>query len=282
MTIGMSGISSMIYENYSNNSRLYQQSLQRLSSGLRINSSSDDPSGLAIADNLRTQASSIAQGIKNANSAISLVQIADKAMGEQSNIIDIIKSKLIQASTATTSQEGREAIRKDIVKYLEQLDNIASQTNYNGISLLQKSNTDDAISSELTFQVGATSTDTIKMNSVQSNTLGLGLDTLKNLTQGSLSASVASSNLSVLDDALNKLNSFRSDFGSTQNQLESSVRFMMTMETNLKASESVIRDVDYAQEVMKLNQLKIAMEASMYAMAQANKVRESMIRYLFQ
>lgn len=282
MTIGMSGISSMIYENYSNNSRLYEKSLQRLSSGLRINSSSDDPSGLAIADNLRTQASSIAQGIKNANSAISLVQIADKAMGEQSNIIDIIKSKLIQASTATTSQEGREAIRKDIVKYLEQLDNIASQTNYNGISLLQKSNTDDVISNELTFQVGATSTDTIKMNSVQSNTLGLGLDTLKNLTQGSLSASVASSNLSVLDDALNKLNSFRSDFGSTQNQLESSVRFMMTMETNLKASESVIRDVDYAQEVMKLNQLKIAMEASMYAMAQANKVRESMIRYLFQ
>ena len=282
MTIGMGGISSMAYENYSYNSRMYQKSLERLSSGLRINSASDDPSGLAIADNLRTQANSISQGIKNANAAISLTQIADKAMAEQSNIIDIIKSKLIQARTSTTSDDGREAIRKDIVKYLEQLDNIAEQTNYNGVSLLQKGRGDDTISDSKSFQVGETAGDTISMNGVRSNTAGLNLSALKSLGVGGLTANVAATNMSVMDDALSQLNLYRSEFGSTQNQLESSVRYMMTMETNLRASESVIRDVDYAQEVMTLNRLKIAMEAGMYAMAQANKVQENMLRYLFR
>lgn len=270
------------YENYNTTSRLYQESLGRLSSGLRINSASDDPSGLAIADKLRTQANSINQSIENANSAIALTQIADKAMSEQSNIIDIIKSKLIQARTATTSDDGREAIRKDIVKYIEQLDNIASQTNYNGISLLQQGSDDDTLSNELSFQVGERSSDTIKLNGVRSNSAGLNLTALKNLAQGGLTADVAATNMGVLDDALTTLNSFRSEFGSTQNQLESSIRYMMTMETNLRASESTIRDVDYAEEIMNLNRLKIAMEAGMYAIAQANKIQDIMLKYLFR
>ena len=114
-------------------------SLEKLSSGLRINKASDDASGMAIADKLRTQASSIGQSIDNANSAASLIQIADKAMGEQSNILDIVKTKLIQAKNGTTSSDGRTAIMNDIGKLLTQLDAIAAQTNYNGITLLQKS-----------------------------------------------------------------------------------------------------------------------------------------------
>ena len=206
MTIGMGGISSMAYENYSYNSRMYQKSLERLSSGLRINSASDDPSGLAIADNLRTQANSISQGIKNANAAISLTQIADKAMAEQSNIIDIVKSKLIQARTATTSDDGREAIRKDIVKYLEQLDNIAEQTNYNGKTLLQKDRGDDTLSDTMNFQVGETASDIISMDGVRSNTAGLNLTALKALGVGGLTTNVAATNMSVMDDALSQLN----------------------------------------------------------------------------
>merc|ERR1711991_1208045 len=88
-----------------------KNSLEKLSSGLRINKASDDASGLAIADKLRTQANSIGQSISNGNSAVALTQIADKAMAEQSNILDVIKTKMVQAATATTSAEGREAIR---------------------------------------------------------------------------------------------------------------------------------------------------------------------------
>lgn len=281
MRLYMGGAASIAYSNYNHNTQLFQKSLERLSSGLRINSAADDPSGLAIADKLRTQASSINQSIQNANSAIGLTQIADKAMAEQSNIIDIIKSKLIQARTATTSDEGREAIRKDIVKYLEQLDNIAEQTNYNGRTLLQKDRGDNTTSDNLRFQVGETSSDSIDMNGVQSNTAGLNLNALKTLGVGGLTANVAATNMSVVDGALSQLNTFRSEFGSTQNQLESSIRYMVTMETNLKASESAIRDVDYAKETMELNRLKIIMQAGMYAIAQANKMQEQMIKYLY-
>jgi len=255
--------------------------LLRLSTGLRINKASDDPSGLAIADKLRTQASSIKQGIQNANNGIAFIQIADKAMSEQSRILDVVKSKLIQAKSDTTSTEGKEAIRKDIKKLLMQLDNIASQTNYNGTNLLQKDSDDITATNQFVFQVGEFSQNTISTSgNVQSNTLGLDIEALKNITL--LDSSTAGAWMSKIDEALDTLNLFRSDFGSTQNQLESSVRYMTSKHTNLKKSESVIRDVDYVQEFSTLNRLRILMIAGMYAMAQANKVQENMLRLLFK
>ena len=144
-------------------------SLEKLSSGLRINKAADDASGMSIADKLRTQASSIGQGIANANSASALIQIADKAMAEQSNILDIVKTKLLQAATSTTSAEGREAVRKDISKLLEQLDNISVQTTYNGVNLLDTQN------KSFDFQVGEKSTDIITTTTAYAvNTTGLG------------------------------------------------------------------------------------------------------------
>jgi flagellin len=155
-------VSSMnAIESATNTSVNTKNSLEKLSSGLRINKASDDASGLAIADKLRTQKSSLEQSIGNANSAVALIQIADKAMGEQSNILDIVKTKLIQASTATTSSEGRDAISKDINKLLNQLDGIARQTNYNGINLLQESSASTGAASALTFQMGEKDNNTI-------------------------------------------------------------------------------------------------------------------------
>jgi flagellin len=156
-------------ENNNNVNKTLSSSLEKLSSGLKINKAADDASGMSIADKLRTQASSIGQGISNANSANALIQIADKAMAEQSNILDIVKTKLIQASTSTTSDEGREAIRKDISKLLENLDNISGQTNYNGINLLQDKGT------EFNFQIGEDSSYDVSMTTAYSvTTEGLG------------------------------------------------------------------------------------------------------------
>jgi flagellin len=259
-------------------------SLEKLSSGLRINKASDDASGLAIADKLRTQASSIGQGISNANSAVSLTQIADKAMGEESNILDIIKTKLLQAATATTSTAGHDAIAKDVDKLLDQIDNIASQTNYNGISLLQYSSTSASVTSALTFQTGETSSDTIvTAGAVQANVTGLALDGLKSLANvggSALNAAQASLMLDDVDAALNTLNGWRADFGSTQNQLESATRNMMTQQTNIKAAESVIRDVDYASESANFNKQNIISQAGTYAMSQANSVQQNVLRLL--
>lgn len=146
-----------------------QNSLEKLSSGLKINKAADDAAGMAIADKLRTQASSIGQGIANANSGSALIQIADKAMAEQSNILDIVKTKLLQAATSTTSPEGREAIRKDVGKLLQQLDNISVQTTYNGVNLLDNKGQD------FNFQIGEKSTDIVGLTTAYAvNTVGLG------------------------------------------------------------------------------------------------------------
>jgi flagellin len=255
-------------------------SLEKLSTGLRINKASDDASGLAIADKLRTQATSINQGIANGNSAVTLLQIADKSMGEQSNILDTIKSKLIQANTDTTSTEGRDAISKDVKKLLEQLNNIAEQTNYNGRNLISDSNGVSGSTSH-SFQVGEKATDKITMLEMTSNTTGLTLDTLSTaVSAGNLTKGDASTAQTAVDTAINKLNGFRGDIGSTQNQVESAVRNLMTQATNVKAAESIIRDVDYAQESANFNKQNIISQAGSYAISQANSVQQNVLRLL--
>ena len=266
-----------------NTTKTITSSLEKLSTGLRINKASDDASGLAIADKLRTQATSINQGISNGNSAVSLLQIADKSMAEQSNILDTIKSKLIQANTATTSDDGRESIRKDISKLLTQLDNIAGQTNYNGTYLLQNGagSAGNAASTALVFQVGEKAADTITNEAVQSNTTGLSLTSLTALTtSGSLTLALAGSEQATIDAAITTLNGYRGNIGSTQNQVESAVRNLMTQATNVKAAESIIRDVDYAQESANFNKQNIISQAGSYAISQANAVQQNVLRLL--
>jgi flagellin len=283
MRINTNVASLNAWESTTNTNKNVQTSLEKLSSGLAINKASDDASGLAIADKLRTQASSISQGISNGNSAVALTQIADKAMAEQSNILDIVKQKLIQAATATTSSAGAEAIRKDITKLMDQVDNIAKQTNYNATALLQESlGVDDSgATATLTFQMGERSADDITSSGgVQANATGLTLNTLRDLAADGMTITVADDTLTAVDAAIDQLNTWRSDFGSTQNQLESALRNMATQVTNIKAAESVIRDVDYASESANFNKLNIISQAGTYAMSQANASQQNIMRLL--
>ena len=269
-------------------------SLEKLSTGLRINKASDDASGLAIADKLRTQVTSINQGIANGNSAIALLQIADKSMAEQSKILDTVKAKLIQANTDTTSQAGRTAIAKDVTKLLDQLNNIAKQTNYNGTALLQESATNGAAKSALSFQIGESTADLISTATIQANITGFSLVSLKGhvsngaaLTAGATAATAdaftrafASAGQKSIDKAISTLNGYRGDIGSTQNQVESAVRNLMTQSTNIKNAESVLRDVDYAEESANFNKLNIISQAGSYAISQSNAVSQNVLRLL--
>ena len=259
-----------------NTTKTLTSSLEKLSTGLRINKASDDASGLAIADKLRTQATSINQGIANGNSAVTLLQIADKSMAEQSNILDTVKAKLIQANTATTSSAGRKAIAADISKLMTQFDNIAKSTNYNGTDLISASAT------ALDFQVGEDSEKgKITMAQVNSSASAYGLSSLTSLssTTGITTAS-AKTLQTTIDTAINTLNTNRGSIGSTQNQVESAVRNLMTMSTNVKAAESIIRDVDYAQESANFNKQNIISQAGSYAISQANSVQQNVLRLL--
>ncbi|PPK60178.1 flagellin [Malaciobacter marinus] len=281
MRINTNAASLVAQEAATNTNKNLSSSLEKLSTGLRINKASDDASGLAIADKLRTQASSIGQSISNGNSAVSLTQIADKAMAEQSNILDIIKTKLVQAATDTTSDDGRTAIGKDVSKLLDQLDNIAKQTNYNGTTLLQGA-TSASAAAQLTFQMGEKAADTIATTAgVRANVSGLSLADVKSSAGAGFSSALGARNLmDDIDSAINTLNGWRADFGSTQNQLESAVRNQMTQQTNIKSAESVIRDVDYAQESANFNKQNIIAQAGTYAMSQANAIQQNVTRLL--
>ena len=285
-------VSSLVAQEANTNTSMnIQSSLEKLSTGLKINKAADDASGLAIADKLRTHATALNQAVSNGNSAATLTQIADKALDEESKILDVIKQKLLRASTATTSAEGVKSISKDINKLLDQINNIANQTSYNGTDLLQGASAGEG-SSQLDFQMGATATDLISLDSgIQANTTGLdGMSALKASAVGSFGATSATtagsaqkaarSHIANIDTALNTLNGWRADIGSTQNQLESGVRNLMTQVTNTKAAESVIRDVDYAAESANFNRQNIISQAGTYAMSQANAASQNVLRLL--
>jgi flagellin len=264
-------------------------SIEKLSTGLRINKAADDPSGLAIADKLRTQISSTKQSLQNANLSISLLQIADRAMAEQSNILDIVKQKLIQGSTSSTSDEGRKIISSAIGALLNQFDEIAIQTRFQDKYLLQKNETDTNKTDKIVFVLGEFAHNTAEArDGIQANTQGIAKDgtlTLATLKTSSLSENGISIDdmkeyIDIMDTALDELNTFRSDYGSVQQQVESTARNLLSQQTSMSNAESAIRDVDYAQESSSFRQSTIMYEAGSFALTQANLAKDYILKML--
>ena len=252
------------------------QSLARIATGIELNQSSDNASSLAISTNLLSQANGYSKAIENTNSAIAATQIASGATTEQSKILDNVREKLLQASTDTTSKEGRESILKEIKSQLDQFDKIASSTNYNGQTLLQKSSTDNSASDEQQYQSGLMGEDIIETSSVQSNTKGLGLTALANQDSATFSSSDARSFLESVDKAINGLNEVRSEFGGVQNQLESSSRNLLTQQTNTLNAASLF-DTDYAKESSNFSKQNILAQIGAYGQVQSNNVNQQNI-----
>lgn len=269
--------------NSSLNQNIYlnaNQALNKISTGVELNQASDDSSSLSISNSLLSQANGYSKSLENANSAIATTQIASSATNEQSKILDSIKENLLKASTDTTSQEGRDTILKDIKSKLEQLDKIASGTNYNGQTLLQKSSTDSSASDVQQYQSGLVGDSIIETSSVQSNTKGLGLTALVNQNSSSFSSNDARSFLKTIDDAITGLNSIKSEFGSVQKQLESSSRNLMSQETSTLNAASLF-DTDYAKESASFSKQNILAQIGAYGQAQANNInQQSVLRLL--
>ncbi|WP_417324491.1 flagellin [Halarcobacter sp.] len=256
------------------------QSLNKISSGKEINSAADDASSLSISDKLRTEASGLTQSIDNVNSGLASLQIADKSISEQSNILDTVKEKLLQASTDTTSQQGRDQILTEIKDLLQNFDDIASSTNYNEQTLLQNASDDKAASQSQQFQVGTSSEDIIETDSIQSNTIGVGLESLVNQDPSSFDASTARAYLGDVDEALTKLNDYRGDLGSVQNQLQSSGRNLFTQVTSTREAGSTIADLDYSKEISDFNKQNILAQIGAYGAAQSSNINQNIVTRL--
>ena len=278
MAIGVNNNYNNI-NSYVNNNNI-NNTLQRVATGLQINQAADNPAALAIANQLLAEGNALGQSVQNTNSGVAMLQIADKAMDEQSNILDTIEQKMIQASTATTDDAGREMILQDVQKLMDQFNNIAEQTNYNGTSLLQQSATDDNPSDTFDFQAGTSETDTISSSAIQANSTGVGLNGLMAETAGTFTADQARSYLTTIQSAQDTLSSFRSDIGSTQNQLESATRNLMTQETNTLAAQAIIMETDYAKESANFSSQNVISQAGAFSISQANAVQGNVLRLL--
>jgi len=244
----------------------------QLETGKRINKASDDASGLAIANQLQSQHQGLSQAIRNSNDAISLTNIADGALQEYTDILMEARDKASQAISDSNSTESRAALEADVKALMESADEIAKQTSFNGINLL------DGTFTNKSFQTGAYSgqTTSISIANVDAATLGVD-DASLDLTTGAGAATA----LTDIDAALKTLDGVRSGIGSVTSGLESRVRNMETTKINIQAAESNIRDVDEAQARADLDKWSIRSQASTFAFQMAQQTQQNILR-LFQ
>ena len=213
-----------------------------------------------IANQLRRQYEGLVQGNKNANDAIGLVKIADGALEEYQKLLVTARDKAVQAASDTNSDEARAALEEDVKQLMEQANKIATETQFNGISLL------DGTFTNKVFQVGSESGQTITMSIDDATTTTLGVDdaSIDLTTQSGADSAIQS-----FDDAIKTLDGIRSNIGSTQLALESRIRVNDTTAVNVKAAESQIRDVDMAEETEKLNKNQVILQANQYALSKS-------------
>jgi flagellin len=249
---------------------MMQGLLEQLQTGKRINRAADDASGMDIANQLRSQHQGLAQAVRNSNDAINLTNIADGALQEYTDILMEIRDKTSQAVSDSNSAESRAALQADIDALVESADAIASNTQFNGINLL------DGTFTNKQFQTGAYSgqTTSISIDGVASTDLGI--DTL-DVTDSATSAT----SMDAIDQALKDLDTIRSGIGSVTNGLESKVRNMENTITNIKDAESTIRDVDEAQARADLDQWNVRNQAATFAFSMAAQTQQNILR-LFQ
>ena len=237
--------------------------LERIAQGEKVTKASDDPALLSISESLKYNVSGLSQGVENINSALSYLQIGDGALKEQSDILSTIREKTLEAATDTTSDEQRNIIKNEINKLLEQFDNIASNTNYGNESILQNGRDDKGPSNPFDVQTGDNSEDSTTLNPLQSNTQGLGLEEF--LKDGNFSAEDARAYLDTIDNASAKLQEFRSDIGSTAQQLESSYTSLSSQVVNNSSALATISNVDFATEVSSFSKQNILAKIKSYS-----------------
>ncbi|MCX5770472.1 MAG: flagellin [Candidatus Hydrogenedentes bacterium] len=244
------------------------KSLERLSSGLRINRAADDAAGLAIAEALQSQVRGTIVAQRNSQDGISLVQTAEGALAETTNALQRMRELAIQAANGTQSDSNRAALNAEVTQLLQQIDDIALDTEFNGIRVLSAAQT-------ITLQAGAQTSQTLIISVAGAKTNDLGVNSLQVSSYvGAVSA------ISTVDTALRSVSTLRSLFGAMQNRLEFTIRTLAIQEENSSASESVIRDADIAKETISFTRNQILVSAGTSVLAQANIIPQTALQLL--
>ena len=244
------------------------KSMERLSSGYRINRAADDAAGLAISEKMRAQIRGVAQASRNSLDGISLVQSAEGALNEVHSILQRVRELAVQYNNGTLSASDKASITAEVSQLCAEIGRIGTDTKFNGIALLTGS-------SAITFQVGADDGQTISVNAVA--LFGSGSTFKVDSTIFNFGTTVT---LASIDAAIQGVSDARSTFGSVQNRLEHSLNNLATFQENLTASESRIRDVDMASEMVTFTKLQILQQAGTSMLAQANQAPQSVLSLL--
>ena len=253
---------------------------KRLSSGLRINSAADDAAGLAISDRMTAQVRGLNQAIRNSNDTISMIQIAEGALGETTNALQRMRELSVQAANDTYTYQDRQDLQKEVNQLVSEINRIAHTTQFNNLFLMQGS-----FSGGKTFQVGANMNQTIVVSITKVTASALGVDTeaagaevglLASFGQGGSTPennnqSAANSAIRSIDNAINSVTNLRASLGAFQNRFEAVIANLTSISLNTSVARSRILDADIAAETAALTQHSIMQQAGTAVLSQANQ-----------
>lgn len=256
------------------NTTAQNNSLERLSSGNRINRAGDDAAGLAISENLKASIRSLNQANRNANDGVSLIQVAEGAMSEVGNILVRMRELSIQTASDTLNDTERGFVDKEIQHLKGEINRIAQSTEFNGRKLL------DGSEETLEFQVGMHNNPGLDRIQFESKSL---ITNLEALGIGEISTGTkanAQSNLDMLDGAISKLNSNRASLGALQNRLQSTINNLTVYSENMAAANARIRDTDFAYETAELTKSNILTQSTVSVLGQANATPQAALKLI--
>ena len=264
-----------------NNNRL-AQSVERISSGIRINKGSDDAAGLAISESLRSDIRSLRQAVRNANDGVSLLNVTEGALNESSSILIRLRELASQAATGTVGSTERQTIQLEFSALRSEVDRIAATTEFNGIKLVDGSlSSSVSAATQVMIQVGIDSKSSSRIN--LNDEVDLSAMTSTGLNIHNLSVTGSAEALTALDEvntAIAKITQGRGKIGAVQNRLIRAISTIAVAVENLSSAESSIRDADIAEEVALLTRNQILVQAATAMVGQANLIPQSVLQLL--
>ncbi|PXA67380.1 flagellin [Cryobacterium arcticum] len=275
------------YRNLASTQTDMAKSLERLSSGLRINRAGDDAAGLAISEGLKSQVGGLTVASRNAQDAISVVQTAEGSLNEVQTILQRVRDLAVQAGNDSNNADSRKAISTEVAALGAELTRIGESTNFNGTKLLDGSAGAGA-DGVMSFQVGAGSEDSDQITVNLSNITQIGLDitalatgaTTADPGAGFVDAAAALTTIGDLDTLITGVSTSRAELGASQNRFESVIRNLAVSKENLTAAGSRIRDTDMAEEMVKYTRSSILSQAGTAMLAQANQSNQGVLTLL--
>lgn len=256
------------YRNLATNQSALSKNLEKLSSGYKINRAGDDAAGLAISESMRSQINGLNQAVSNANDGVGLIQTAEGALTETHSMLQRLKTLSTQAANGTYTDTARKNIKAEVDALTAEIDRISTSTEFNGVKPLAAGN-------NMTFQIGATKDETLKVTSQAMDSQNLGV---KNITVDSVAN--ANTAINTINKAIDTVSGYRAQLGAAQNRMEHTINNLKVTSENVTAAESRIRDTDMADEMTSYTKNNILMQAAQSMLAQSNSMPQGVLNML--